>query len=651
MLSPHRRLPPRAALDPSGACGTGIPAVVVELEGRVDESGSTTTPVAVPPTVQLNCGPSADAERLRSLAHSGLGARPDPVMDAIADRVRKRLGVPVALVSLVQPEQQVFPGMAGLPQPWAARRSTPLTHSFCQHVVASARPLIVEDARRHPLVRDNLAVADLGVVAYAGMPLFDESGHVLGSLCAIDDHPRRWTPVELDTLRDLADLCSTELRRRLTVFDTEVERGRRDQLERQLRRSADRSRLLLAAAEAFSDTVTVADVRHRMSELVGTDLRPSYVGLAVLGIDGRLHRVRDPHAAKSAEDTGPWAVYGIESTNPTSTAVRERRVVHYPDRATFDADHPEPTRRILRTLDIHAVVAVPLPHVNGPMGALVLGWNTPRRLDPDDLLVITTIAGYTAQALARAELLSHRDAVARELQQAMLTTLPTVPGVQTAARYRPAELGEHVGGDWYDATLLAGAGGAPVLTVSVGDVTGHGVHAATIMGQVRSMLRQAACDHLGAPPSVVLDAFERAATALGLRATGTAVLAQVHRAADGRPTLRWSNAGHPPPVLLGPDGGVTLLETPGFLLGYPHLAPAPRRDHQLALVPGSTLFFYTDGLVERRGRDIDTGIDLLVRFLQAHRDLPVQELVDHVVDALSTDTADDVVAFAVRLTA
>ena len=603
-------------------------------------------------TVRMaTCGSLTDPERLRALAESGLTARPDAVMDGIAQRVRQRLGVPVALVSLVQAERQVFPGMVGLPAPFAGSRATPLSHSFCQHVVETAQPLVIADARTHPLVRRNLAVVDLGVVAYAGMPLTDGGGLVLGSLCAIDVRPRQWTPAELDALRDLADLCTTELRHRLTRFDADIERGRRDHLERQLRQAAERSRVLLAASEAFADTVTPTDVRHRVGELVSSDLRPTYVGLTVLGEDGRLHRVQDDRAPKSVVDTGPWAVYDVDSVNPTATAVRERRVVAYTDRAAFDAAHPEPLRQTLRLLDLHALVAVPLPHVDGPMGALVLGWGAPRRLEPQDLLLVTTIAGYTAQALDRANRLRHRDAVAHELQQAMLTTLPTLPDVAMAARYRPADLREHVGGDWYDAVLLPGGGpdGVPALAVSVGDVTGHNVHAAAIMGQVRSMLRQAAHDHVGAPPSVSLGAFERAAHSVGLPATGSALLAHLYRAADGHPAMTWTNAGHPPPIVLGPDGGATLLDAGDMLFGYPALIAAPRRDHRLLLTPGSTLFLYTDGLIERRGSDLDAGIDSLIRFLLTHRHLAPDELVDRVVDDLATNPADDVVAFVVRV--
>jgi serine phosphatase RsbU (regulator of sigma subunit) len=138
-------------------------------------------------------------------------ATPDEAYERFVRLVRSQLGVPVALVSLVSATEQVFPGAAGLPEPWQTTRRTPLSHSFCRHVVTSARPLVIEDARVHPLVADNLAVSELHVVAYAGMPLVDADGRVIGSLCAIDSRPRRWTGEDLAVLVDLAAACSATL--------------------------------------------------------------------------------------------------------------------------------------------------------------------------------------------------------------------------------------------------------------------------------------------------------------------------------------------------------------------------------------------------------------------------------------------------------
>jgi hypothetical protein len=146
-----------------------------------------------------------EPRRLAALRATGLvDGPPDPALDTLARLCAKLLGVPVALISLVESDRQFFSASCGLPQPWAGERQTRLSHSFCQHVVVSRQPFVVSDAREHPLVRENLAIRDLGVIAYAGIPLTTSDDQVLGSFCAIDHKPRIWTKADLDTLRDFA---------------------------------------------------------------------------------------------------------------------------------------------------------------------------------------------------------------------------------------------------------------------------------------------------------------------------------------------------------------------------------------------------------------------------------------------------------------
>src|SRR5215217_4164804 len=135
----------------------------------------------------------ADAERLAALHGTGLmDSDPDERFDGLARVAAKALHAPIALVSLVDKDRQFFKSCIGLKEPWASRRGTPLSHSFCQHAVATRRPLIVDDAREDPALRDNPAIRDLDVVAYAGIPLIGADGHALGTLCVIDDRPRHW---------------------------------------------------------------------------------------------------------------------------------------------------------------------------------------------------------------------------------------------------------------------------------------------------------------------------------------------------------------------------------------------------------------------------------------------------------------------------
>jgi len=587
-----------------------------------------------------------DPGRLLALSESGLGPASDARMEFYAAWVRRVLNVPVALVTLVEADRQVFPGMSGLPEPWATRRATPLSHSFCRHVVDSAEPLVVADARQHPLLRDNLAVPELGVVAYAGMPLTDDHHQVLGSLCAIDTVPRDWTPAEVDELRAIASACAGELRLRLARVAADRERRRRDALESTQRLAFERVQTLLFAAQAFTDATTVDDVRARLTALADSQLSPAYVGLIVLDGHGTLRRLPDGRFPFEAEEA--WTAFPVDSSLPSATAVREQRIVAYSDRDTFDADHDEAARDLLRHLDLHAVIAAPLPGPHGPLGSLTMAWDRPRALDMPDLVTVSTIAGFAAQALGRALHLSNRESVARQLQRAMLTELPVHATLPMAAAYHPADAREDVGGDWYDHIALSDPGpDGSALAVSVGDIVGHTMSAATIMGQTRSMLRQATYDHPDATPAQILAAFENANARCGLRAAGSAVIVHL-REGDGHWTMQWTNAGHPPPILVLPDGTTVLLDEHDVLFGF-GLGGA-RHDHERALPPGATLLLYTDGLVERRGADIDAGIERLREHLSTHRHEPVAVLVEATLATLAPVTHDDdVVAFAIRI--
>jgi GAF domain-containing protein len=146
-----------------------------------------------------------DPERIAALEETGLmGVKEDPVLHRLTRLAARALGTPVALMSLVSADRQFFASSWGLPEPWSSERGTTLLHSFCQHVVVSNQPLLVSDARKHPLVQGNLAIEDLDVIAYAGVPLVDEGSHTLGSFCVIEHEPRNWRAEDVDVLHDFA---------------------------------------------------------------------------------------------------------------------------------------------------------------------------------------------------------------------------------------------------------------------------------------------------------------------------------------------------------------------------------------------------------------------------------------------------------------
>ncbi len=233
------------------------------------------------------------------------------------------------------------------------------------------------------------------------------------------------------------------------------------------------------------------------------------------------------------------------------------------------------------------------------------------------------------------------------LQQALLTPPPEPDHLHVAVRYQPAGHEAQVGGDWYDAFLQPD--GATMLVI--GDVVGHGSGAAAAMGQLRGLLRALAYDN-DEPPSATLSRTDHAARGLAVSSLATVVLARIERHPDvpvsGRRVLRWSNAGHVPPIVLAPDGSTTVLATrPELMLGVE--PDARRSDHTADLRDGHTLLLVTDGLVERRGSDLDAGTE---RLREALRDLggtPLEDLCDTVLTRLVPGhEEDDVALLAVR---
>ncbi|MDR6174630.1 GAF domain-containing protein [Nocardioides zeae] len=582
--------------------------------------------------------------RLAALRAIGTGPSADPDLQRFARLVASTLHVPVALVSVVEQDRQVFPGQVGLPEPWASARCTPLSHSFCQHVATTAEPLVISDARTVDLVRDNLAIPELGVVAYAGMPLTAEGGEVLGSLCAIDHEPRVWTPTELEVLADLAAACSAALRlkvsgRRTADARREVDRGR------------ERAELMLQAAVELGEVWSLTDLLRRVRDLVTGPLHPVFVGLSL--VDGEhVVRVEDPtwdEPVTHLPDT-----VGLDASWPEARCVAEQRrvIVAGPEQLVADG-YSADALAAWRELDLRALECVPVLGSGRALGALTFGWDAPHAWELTEDAVLTAIAAYTATAVERILQLERRVTTATELQEAMLSEPPAVAGLEVATLYRPSSTADMVGGDWYDVHELPplAPGGPRPVAVTVGDITGHDTRAAAVMGQVRSMLRQARADAPGAGPARAVLAVENAARMLGLEAHGTVVHGDLVPGADGW-TLRWTNAGHPPPLVLAPDGTArVLLEGDPFL--YPDLEVEERHDHHVHLAPGTLLLVHTDGLLDERRVDLAAMVEeVRVVFARLVHDegRPLTEAVHLLADEMLGGRAeDDVAILAVRV--
>jgi serine phosphatase RsbU (regulator of sigma subunit) len=232
------------------------------------------------------------------------------------------------------------------------------------------------------------------------------------------------------------------------------------------------------------------------------------------------------------------------------------------------------------------------------------------------------------------------------LQRHLLGAPPRVAGLESAVRYLPATRHAQIGGDWYDA--FPAPDDTTVLVI--GDVAGHDAPAAATMSQARGMLRAIAQSVVGSP-AAVLTALDTSFANLEMRTLVTAVVAIVDvrpPGGDGGVTLRWSNAGHPAPMLVCADGTTVLLDRrPDRLLG---VSPdSARHDHTVTLRPGDTVLFYTDGLVEQRDLSLDEGTARVVKELcRVGRD-PLDQLCDELLAGMNLPIEDDVALLAVRV--
>lgn len=592
--------------------------------------------------------PLRSAQRLAALRETGLHATSDLAFETFAGLVKRLLAVPVALVSLVDDERQFFPGAAGLVDPVDQARQTPLTHSFCQHVVTSGKELVVTDATGDPLLCDNLAIPDLGVIGYAGMPLTDADGLVLGSLCAIDTQPRAWTGDELDILRDLAAACSSELRLRISSARAMVAQAAAEAAQARAERASSRLALVARVGQALGSTLDPEEAVRRLVGLLVPALGDWAAGY-LLDLPDLVRRV-------AVSPRGPEVVVDLPRLRDAGGALsqvlagRMPFVVVAPGAVAQGSDPLSAAQGdLIEELGGGHVLVIGLRVRERVLGAIALGRRDRPYRDDDERELLLDVAQRAALALDNAGLYQVQRGAAATLQSMLLTQLPAPAGVRLAARYSPAVHGAEVGGDWYDAFALS----ASSTMLAVGDVVGHDLRAAGEMGQIRSMLRTLAYDR-GEPPAALLTRLDRALTGLSTGTLATALLARLDRdPATGAATVRWSNAGHPPPVLLHADERSELLDGPaahGLMLGVRD--SVHRGEQSVPLVAGDTLLLFTDGLVESSQLPLEHGLLRLRQLAGRHAGASPEELCDVLVSTLTGPaTIDDAALLAVRVTA
>ncbi|WP_446474034.1 SpoIIE family protein phosphatase [Actinomadura opuntiae] len=426
--------------------------------------------------------------------------------------------------------------------------------------------------------------------------------------------------------------------------EAEEMRGR---LTEQLSAAALRTARLQQATSMLAEALTVSQVVQVITEVGRSAIGADYSAVALLDDDKLRLSIVTPSQPGAEGEARPAARDDIKVADQTvmSVAVRESR--------PFLAEHPDSLRLQLgrdekelfaQHPEERAWVGLPLLAAGAPIGALRFSFTRPREITEEERVFLEALAGQCALAVERALLFEREHRTAEELQRSLLPSdLPQLPGMVLAARYNPATRHVQVGGDWYDVFRLPD----DRLAVAVGDVMGKGVLAAAGMGRVRNALRALA---LNDPrPAAVLAGLDRLFSATEDEEQFTTVAYAVIDPETGRGAF--SNAGHPPPLLISPDAPARVsTREPGTPLGW----PSQRQQTSFSIETGNTVVFYSDGLVENRRRGVDAGLEELVA---TAADAPPEvvgdpeRLVDFLVDRMLAgyEQVDDVTVLALHV--
>ncbi|MFD7922390.1 SpoIIE family protein phosphatase [Streptomyces sp. NPDC059740] len=415
----------------------------------------------------------------------------------------------------------------------------------------------------------------------------------------------------------------------------------------------DRLALLADTTTQLTSTLDVEEALHRLAALTV----PRLADWAVVDLLTERDEVRralvvhhEDGVLVAREDLqGPMPPVLEESPMPLSRALRGA-ASSLAGSSTYqgppDSGIAVEQRRLFAETGMHSAAIAPIRGLREVLGALTLGRSAPSRADfsTADLPLLEDLTRRTGLALDNARLYQRQRKVAETMQRHLLPQLPSVPGLQMAARYLPAPDASSVGGDWYDAFPLADG----ALALAIGDVVGHDLDAAAGMAQLRNMLRAFAWSRPESPGAIV-SRLDDAVLHIAEVPMATMVLARLTRDGNGLWRLHWTNAGHPPPLLVTHDGQAQYLtDAHGMLLGTGLARPRP--DAAVAVLPPrATLLLYTDGLVESPHHPIDEGLNRLRQHAASLARRPLDSFSDSLLERVRpTDNDDDVAVLALR---
>ncbi|MGW0825066.1 ATP-binding SpoIIE family protein phosphatase [Streptomyces sp. NPDC002845] len=381
-----------------------------------------------------------------------------------------------------------------------------------------------------------------------------------------------------------------------------------------------REAFLLDAGRALAEARSTAEVLRVAAGLSMPGFSPD--GLAVFGVEGDRLTVVGHHGHRPGDER-PFTEMSLNTDYPAAEVARTGRAVYLSSPEDYKSRYPT-SWPLAQRFGRQSWAFLPLTVAGRTMGAWMAAFTYPVSFTPDERSVLTTVARMLAQALSRAGTAESERELTDGLQRSMLPTLgPEIPGMSVAARYVPTGGGLQVGGDWYDMIPLPGStsrttpGGGRFALV-IGDVQGHDVRAAGLMGQLRVALRAYAAE--GHRPDAVLSRASRFLHGVTYDEEHTDLRFATCLYVEVDPVtgvLDIARAGHPDPAIRMADGTVLVRPTAGGLpLGIDPDADYPTT--RLVLEPGETMLICTDGLIETGGHDLDTGWGRLRRILESH---------------------------------
>jgi serine phosphatase RsbU (regulator of sigma subunit)/integral membrane sensor domain MASE1 len=487
----------------------------------------------------------------------------------------------------VRARYAVVPHDAQLPGPAVLRTGQPLFF-----------PSDVEAHTRFPDVAPILVRT--GYSAAAVLPMRDGQD-VFGYLAAHFDDRREFSAPDRSLLETLAGQAAQSIQR-AQLYEQQLElrqqaesREERQQLISEVSARLDRSPSPTQRMQVLVDALVPAMADFATVEIPTEQPTPELVAISHVNEakEKYLKALRRRHALTADAPHGVARVLATGSSQLLET-VDEARFAEF----AVDAE----AQALLLALAPCSYLAVPLAVEGAVIGALMLGFSdSGRHYRHEDLAFVEDIAGRAALAIENARLYERERSVALALQVSLLPRdIPTAPQVAIAVRYRAGEQDLHVGGDWYDVIELAGGR----LGIAIGDVVGHGLAAAAAMGQLRSAASALVVAGLG--PGELLTCLDQIAGRITGGKYSTAFCAEFDPVTG---VFRYAAAGHPPPLLIGTDGAVSVLD--GGRSPLLCVANSGRRpEAETAILPGSVLVLYTDGLIEQ-DRSIH-GLDRLI---------------------------------------